>query len=138
MSNKIGGGQVQQGRTLPWDDSSLEEVRQVRKAITEKLENGRVSDDLAPMMGELLARMDEIVGRIPESDMAAPKPPDPTRTPSPEQVVADLNRALASIEQSIASKPEQAGRFQRMLTVLEQYVEMKQEVAHRAESGRSA
>lgn len=137
MSNKI-GNQSPASSVLPWQDESLEEVREVRQAITEKLEDGRVADDVAPMMGELLARIEEFVGVIPESDMAAPKHPDPTRLSSPADLAYDLYIAVKTIEQSIASRPEQAGRFQKMLAVLEDYVALKQEVAHRADSGRSA
>ena len=133
--SKIGqqGAQNLAART-PWDDEGAREVRQLRRAITSHMSEQSVGSDLAPMMAELLSRLDELVGDQAPGDLGPPAPPMTAEPPTPEQAASALIRAHDKIRQMAHSSadPQTRASLENMAQVLKRHTAMKQEVLMRA------
>lgn len=134
-----GAGRLPVADRTPWS-SQAQDVRGVRRAITAHRQDRPVDTDVAPMMGELLHRLDTLEGpRAAASVMAAPAAPDPVNPPAPERVLRAMGTACAKVraqlhgaQQAQGADPAQQQQLQGMLRVLEDHLQMKHEVVARA------
>jgi hypothetical protein len=131
MSEKIGPN----ANPVTWSDTRLDDVRELRRAVTEKLEEDAFDADVMPMMGEFLTRLDDLVG---EEDAEFAPPPFSGEPPTPREALAALHEAISAVEALIDARPEEAPRLGSMLDVLRHYTKMKDEVIHRVDGGRQA
>lgn len=130
-------GQSNLAAQTPWDDTAASEVRGLRRAITEQMSDKKVASDLAPMMSELLARLDSFVDDQPRTDLAVPRPPNLAEPPSLRQAAAALSRAGGKIRQlatNNGASPQVQASLANMTQVLDRHLAMRQEVIMRAES----
>lgn len=133
--SKIGAQAPGLDAQTPWDDQATSEVRQLRRAITSHMSEEKVANDVAPMMAELLARLDTFVAAEPRSDLDAPKPPNPAEPPSLQEAAAALNRAGGKIRQLAGgtNDPQRQASLANMAKVLDEHLAMRQEVILRAD-----
>ena len=121
---------------LPWDESGPAQVRGLRRAITAREDGAPVPSEVAPMMADLLARIDSFADPPPRPSLQAPTPPDPANPPGPREVMRALSSArgqLAEIVQ-VVEDPSQRQRLLGLLHALEEHLELKREVIVRASS----
>ncbi len=138
MSAIGGGGNLRaQGQAVqtPWDDRAASEVRGLRRAITEQMSDKKVASDLAPMMSELLARLDSFVAGEPRADLAPPAPANLAEPPSLREAASALTRAGGKIRQLArgGANPQQRASLQNMAQVLDRQLAMRHEVIMRAQ-----
>ncbi len=105
------------------------DLRAVRETFTQSEES--LSADVAPMAGELLARLEHDA----EPSLAAMQPPDAL---SGAQVRTGLRGALSSIERALEHRPDDAPVLGPLQDVLRRQLGMLEEVAARVELGRQA
>src|SRR5690554_7535497 len=81
--SKISGQNISSQREdLPWDAQASVEVRGLPGAISAQMAQKPVSNDVAPMMSELLARLDSVVEGAPRHLVAPPPLAGLAETPS--------------------------------------------------------
>jgi hypothetical protein len=138
--SKIGGhpasqpNPAQAGQT-PWDDQAGTEVRGLRRAITSHMSDETVTGDVAPMMSELLARIDSFVVGEQNVEIGPPAPPNLADPPSLHEASAALGRAGSKIRQlaQAATDPQRRASLSNMTQVLDEHLAMRQEVLMRVE-----
>ncbi|MBA2663120.1 MAG: hypothetical protein H0U74_12560 [Bradymonadaceae bacterium] len=132
-SNRIAGTHAPS--SMPWSESASAEVQGLRRAITAHLNNAPVDTDVAPMMSELLARLESFVKPAKESDLRAPASPDPSNPPGATEAMAALGRACDSARKTLEARPAGEGhqRIGAMLAIVERHIEMKHEIVLRSE-----
>ena len=114
---------------LPWQERASSEVQGIRRAITNREDELKVDQEVAPLMSELLARIDAF------SEPAAPAPLSAPRLAgaadlTPQQRLSALSRSSAQLAEVIQQAPDETSR-QRLLGllhVLEGHLEMKREI----------
>jgi hypothetical protein len=133
--SKIGAQTSGLNAQTPWDDQAASEVRELRRAITDGMSQEKISNDVAPMMAELLARLDTFVAGEPRSELAPPTPPNVAEPPSLHEAAAALSRAGGKIRQMAqgAGDPATQASLNNMIKVLDEHLAMRQEVLMRAE-----
>jgi hypothetical protein len=130
-SNQAGSIRAEQ---TPWDAQAGSEVRQLRRAITSHLSDEKVARDVAPMMSELLARLDSFVAGEQNVELAPPRPPKMADPPGLHEASAALSRAGTKIRQLAhgAADPQRRASQSNMIQVLDDHLAMRQEVLMRA------
>jgi hypothetical protein len=124
----VGGG---------WPAQAHEEVNQLRKAITANMDEPMVSSSAAPMMGELLARLEGFSRPRDVSELQPPMPPEGHGEVSHGEAQALLHEACGSLREQFLSgdgDAQRAGALQAMVEVIENHLEMKSEVLARSAS----
>ena len=116
---------------MPWEQEAPSEVRGLRRAITADASRDAASidSDVAPMVGDLLARLDAFV---------SPKAPGGPMPPSsvaltPAQMGPALRGAKSDLAAAIqrAQDPSSRGHLVALLQLLEGHMAMKDEVVWR-------
>ena len=119
---------------VPWDDQGPEHVQSLRRAITAHREDKPVDAEVAPMMGNMLARIDAFVA--PQAP-AGPRPPQPPqgRVMDASSTMQALSQSTQSIKHARAQEPnsDRAQRLDAMLSVVEQHISMKREIVQRVQ-----
>lgn len=133
--SKIGNSNPAQNQAvMPWPNEAGPQVQQLRRAITAHMHNDPVKSDMAPMMSELLARLESFTRTERPGALKGPVAPDPVRPPSPAEASAALGRACTKLRHDVQGlNPDGAQRVQAMLVVLDEHLERKQEVVFRAD-----
>ncbi len=133
--SKIAGQTPGLDAQTPWDDQAASEVRELRRAITSQMSEEKVANDVAPMMAELLARLDSFVAGEPRVDLAPPAPPNAAEPPSPRRAAAALRSAGTKIRQITrgATDPQMQASLTNMAKVVDAHLAMRQEVLMRAD-----
>jgi hypothetical protein len=128
-------GPSQAGKT-PWSDQAGSEVREIRRAITSQISDEKVGRDVAPMMSELLARLDSFVTGEENVELGPPKLPGMADPPSLHEASAALGRAGTKVRQLAqgAADPQSRASLSNMVQVLDEHLAMRQEVLMRAET----
>lgn len=114
-----------------------EEVSGLRKAITAHLDEPMVASVAAPMMGELLARLEGFASPTDVGELRAPAPPEGREPMSQGEAAAALHDACGSIRERVLSgvdDPQTSGSLQAMVEVIENHLTMKGEVLARSAS----
>ncbi|MFP4598344.1 MAG: hypothetical protein ACOC9W_01065 [Persicimonas sp.] len=138
--SKVAGQSVQQQQAhqaaqQPWDDTAASEVRQLRSAITEHMADKKVKSDVAPMMSELLARLDSFVEGQTTGGLEPPNPPNLAEPPSLQRAAGAMSTAGAKVRQfaRAAADPQARASLANMAKVLDAHLHMRQEVLARSE-----
>ncbi len=117
---KVGG--VQGG----WS-AQAGEVKELRKAITTHLQEEQVASVMAPMMGELLTRLEGF--SEPEGVATLPEPPWPAGEAKP--TAGQTQVALEAVGERFGQEQGSMRALQEMGQVLEDHLAMKHEVLAR-------
>jgi hypothetical protein len=134
--SKVGTSQASPPQTssLPWSEQASEQVQQTRRAITAHMQQDPVSNDMAPMMSELLRRLESFVHTERPGAPRGPDVPDRVHPPSPAEAGAAISGACNKLRhEQLRLSPDGAHRVEAMLRVLEAHIERKQEVVLRSE-----
>lgn len=134
-SNRIGqGGNAGAAQQLPWPQESSQ-VQGLRRAITAHMGGGTVDTDVAPMMSELLARLESFVEPVRSTDLRPPPSPDPANPPGPAEAMSALGRACDACKELVSGRPngESGQRIAAMVEVVSRHLEMKHEIVFRVE-----
>ena len=138
--NKIDAGAARAAQQ-PQGAWAAEGSQQVRRAITAHRNDVAVDTDVAPMMADLLARLDALTGpSAAPAILAAPKSPDPANPPSPQAALGALSTAsgqLRELAKGAEVNDTTRQRLQSMIQVVDNHLSMKREVIMRAGSGQS-
>lgn len=125
------------GTQLPWDAQAGVEVRGLRGAISAQTPKKPVSNDVAPMMSELLARLDTLVEGAPRHCIAGPPVMGVGEPPSLRQSVAAMGAVGPKIrnfmQSSAGADHKGQGALNEMLRVLDHHLGMRQEVIMRSQ-----
>ena len=117
-----------------------EEVDEVFRAITARLEGEPVDSRMAPMMSDLLTRLESLSGGRRPTELNPPEPPDTVAPPSPTEELHLLRTAQSELE-GVAG---QLGRTERgeavrgLLKTVREYRLLKEDVLMRAEFARGS
>lgn len=136
--SKIVGAKISTSRAeMPWDAQASVEVRGLPGAISAQMTQKPVANDVAPMMSELLARLDTLVEGAPRYRVAAPPLAGLSETPSLRESVAAMGAAGSKIrkfmESAAGAEPKNQGALDKMLFVLDHHLSMRQEVVMRSQ-----
>jgi hypothetical protein len=120
---------------MPWDKMAASEVRGLRGAITAQMSEKPVSSDVAPMMSELLARLDSFVEGQPRTDVAAPRPQNLAEPPTLRETAAALGRAGSKIRNLSrdGADPQKQAALSDMIRVLDHHLAMRHEIVMRSQ-----
>ena len=147
MSKIQGQPSVQPSIPQPmWEPEGPGHVKQLRRAITAHRDDRPVDTEVAPMLADLLARIDAFVEPPSLPPLAAPRPPDPANPPSATESMQAMGQASSKLRQLVQDsspqsaaqsglEPVQHKRLQSMLDALDRHLTMKREVVLRAGSG---
>lgn len=119
-----------------WSPRAHDEVSGLRNAITTHLDEPMVNSPAAPMMGELLTRLEGFSNPRDVADLRPPASPDGDE-PSQGEAAAALHDACATLRQRVAGggdDPQTSGNLQGMVQVVENHLAMKSEVLARSAS----
>lgn len=115
-----------------------EEVDEVYRAITARMEGEPVDAKMGPMMSDLLTRLESLSGGREPTQLNPPEPPDTVAPPSPAEELHLLRTAQSSLEEVAG----QIGRTDRgeavrgLLQTVQEYRLLKEDVLMRAEFAR--
>lgn len=121
----------------PWSSRAETEVSQLRKAVTAHLDETMVTSPAAPMMGELLTRLDEFSQPRDVGELHPPEPPTDETEMSQGQAAAALHDACGALRDRILSGADgerTANTLRSMVDVIENHLSMKSEVVARSAS----
>lgn len=114
----------------PWQPSAANEVRRIRAAVTSREAQPSVSDEMAPMMSEFLARLDGFVEPPPLVHSRPQLRDDP---PSPVEMADEIRGAIESIESSeFGARLREDGPVAQMLVEARDYLELRRQCIARA------
>ena len=126
-----------QGVGGAWPSQAHQEVSELRRAITTHLDEPMVSSPAAPMMGELLARLEGFSTPRDVGELQAPQPPDGEAPMSHAEAAAELHDACGVLREQLlggGSDARRAGALQGMVDVIENHLTLKGEVLARSAS----
>ncbi len=118
-----------------WSSRASEEVPQLRRAITAQMDEQMVASPMAPMMGELLTRLEGFSNPRDVGELNPPQPPEGQEPMTLGEANAVLHEACGVVkQQAMASGGNQqvAGALQGMVEVIEAHLAMKGEVIARS------
>lgn len=114
-----------------------EEVSGLRTAITAHLDEPMVASVAAPMMGELLARLEGFASPTDVGELGPPDPPQGREPMTQGEAAAALHDACGSLRERVLSggdDPQTSQSLQAMVQVIENHLTMKGEVLARSAS----
>lgn len=118
----------------PWPAEAESRVRSLRSAITSEMGEELVDTEIAPLLPDLLTRLEAVSEADPSSDLSAPDPPDAVAPPSP----ADEMHLLRRVESKLEAAAERTGgkrarAVDELAETLSRYRELREEVLIRSE-----
>lgn len=118
-----------------WSPLAQEEIPSLRRAITAQLGEPMIASPMAPMMGDLLARLEGFATPQKVGALQGPTLPLGQVEPTAAEATRILHQALSQIQQSIQT-PQENGQNQRALEnladQLSQHLQMKGEILARS------
>lgn len=128
------GGPSGTADSEPWPEEAESRVRSLRSAITANLEGEPVDTDVAPLLPDLLTRLDAVSASEPSSDLDGPVPPDAVSPPSPSDEMFLLRRVESKLEEATARLDGDEKRAVRGLAeTLGRYRSLREQVLIRSE-----
>lgn len=118
---------------VPWDEQGPAQVRALRRAITAHREDTPVDAELAPMMGDMLARIDDFVEPQTPQITAPPILKAGARPPSAARALQSMSAATTQLKQFAQTNPQYTDRIDAMIRVIERHVTMKREIVQRVQ-----
>lgn len=116
----------------PWKPRASEEVRRLRSVITNRSDEQRVSDEMAPMMAEFLSRLDKLSERAPQLHQPPPTPGGGAPR-SPAELAEDLRGAVQRIEQSeFGARMREDGPVAQMMSEARDFLRLRRACIARA------
>lgn len=125
------------GAQSPWSPRAHEEISGLRPAITAQMDEPMVASPMAPMMGELLARLEGFSTPRDVGELQPPKPPPGEAPMSHGDASAALHDACGALRERALTPhgdPQTAQTLQSMVEVIENHLSMKGEVVARSTS----
>lgn len=128
-----------EGGGLPWSAEDAREVRGVRQAITTRLDGTTVNPATAPMMGELLQRLEALEAPARPDALVLPEAPGGGE-PSLAETAAELEGLQGQLRAQLLTLPEgqTRGTLQSMTEVIENYLSMRGEILARVVSSTTS
>lgn len=120
-----------------WSARAHQEVPELRRAITAHLDEPVTASAMAPMMGELLTRLEGFSHPPKVGDLDAPAPPNGQGSMTQSDAAAALHQACGMLRERVLSGTadgQVAGALQAMVQVIENHLTMKGEVLARSAS----
>lgn len=110
-------------------------MRRLRRAITSRMDGEPVDTDVAPLLPDLLTRLDEIDASESTSDLQAPEPPEKVAPPSPSEHSALLRRAESKLRGLAAGLQDrqQIESVRALIETIDRYRALREEVLMRTE-----
>ena len=143
MSQSISHSTSSKAQQLPWNDQQIEQVKGLRRAISTRQESQSVDRDVAPLMSELLARVDPITTSSRPSSIAAPRlqatqAGAQLAEPTPQRLFQATHSARNKLADAIQSVQDEGSRQRLvgMLRVVDHQVQMKQEILFRVQDSK--
>ena len=144
MSQSISHSTSAKPQQLPWNDQQIEQVKGLRRAISTRQESQSVDRDVAPLMSELLARVDPITSSSSRpSSIASPKLQTTQAgvqlaEPTPQRLFQATHSARGKLADTIQGVQDEGSRQRLvgMLRVVDQHVQMKQEILFRVQDSK--
>lgn len=121
----------------PWSPRAHSEVSGLRRAITADLGEPMVNSAAAPMMGELLTRLEGFVTPRDVGDLRPPQLSEKRSPLSQGDAAAALQSACGALRDRVhsgADDPQTRRSLQAMVEVLEEHLSMKSEIVARCTS----
>lgn len=118
----------------PWEAEGPAHVRQLRRAITAHRDDRPVDTEVAPMLADLLARLDAFIEPQQVSTLAGPKPPNLNQPPTAAESMQAMGQASAKLKQLSHNQdgaelsPQQRQRVDQMTAAVDRHLAMKREV----------
>lgn len=129
-----GGGPPGPKDAEPWPSEAESRVRSLRSAITTRIEGEPVDTEVAPLLPDLLTRLDAVSASEPSSDLDAPMPPDEVSPPSPADEMYLLRRVESKLDDAAARLGGESGEAVReMAETIGSYRALREEVLMRSE-----
>ncbi len=121
--------------SLPWNEQQIDQVKGLRKAISNREDSARIDDDVAPLMSELLARVDTIIKPPIARHIARPLYTSNASLPSAQQLFQAAHTTRGKLADAIQSASDDGTRQRLvgMLRVLDEHVAMKREILFRVQ-----
>ena len=128
-----------EGGGLPWTSAETGAVRGVRQAITTRLEESVVNPATAPMMGELLQRLESLEAPPRPDALVLPEAPG-GREPSLAQTAAELENLQGRLREHLLTQEAgpARGALQAMAEVIDNYLSMRGEILVRVVNGTTS
>lgn len=119
----------------PWPDEAGAQVRRLRRAITSRMNGEPVDTDVAPLLPDLLTRLDQISESESTSDLHAPEPPEKVAPPSPSEHSALLRRAESKLRDLAAGlqNSQEVESVRHLIETIDRYRTLREEVLMRTE-----
>ena len=121
----------------PWPSRAHQEVSGLRKAVTAQLGEPMVNSPAAPMMGELLTRLEGFSNPRDVADLRPPPSPSDRDEMSQGEASAALQDACGQLRRRLGSgadDPRTRNNLQAMVKVIDNHLAMKSEVLARSTS----
>ena len=118
-----------------WSPRANEEVPELRRAITAQMDEKMVASPMAPMMGELLTRLEGFSNPRDVGELNPPEPPAGEGPITHGEANAALHEACGVVKQqamSSGANQQVASALQGMAEVIENHLSMKGEVISRS------
>lgn len=128
---KVDGRQNQQ--VLPWTPEEIRGPSEARKTLAQQVSDAGVDADLAVMMGEFLARLDDVFAPGSET-IQSPDYESPTGPPAAHETMQLLQSSCKVLGHAIQEMDASAARrVGMMIQTIEEHLSMKREVLIRAQ-----
>lgn len=118
-----------------WSPIAHQEVPRLRQAITAHLKEPTIPSSMAPLMGELLTRLEGFSTPPKVGQLQAPLPPSDQPYPSPAQATEALHTASGQLRERLLSGSESSSNAQAlesMVRLIDSHLELKEEILARS------
>ena len=120
-----------------WSPRAHEEIPELRRAITAQLGEPMIATEMAPMMGDLLTRLEGFSVPPRVDALRGPELPVGEARITQADAVAALHNAMGVVRERVISggeSPQNAQALQAMVKVIEDHLTMKGEILARCAS----
>lgn len=132
--SQIDARNTRHASAMPWEDRAAGEVQSLRTAITNREEEFKVDHEVAPLMAELLHRIDAFTDPPAPSSITPPKIPAQLGAVDERTSMAALGRLSGKVAELVQGTQDETSRQRLlgMLHVVEDHLAMKREILLRA------
>ena len=132
--SQIDARSARQASAMPWEDRAAGEVQNLRRAITNREDEFKVDHEVAPLMAELLHRIDAFTDPPAPTSISAPEIPAQLGQIDERTSMSALGRLTGKVAELVQGTQDEVSRQRLlgMLHVVESHLDMKQEILLRA------